>query len=236
VLRISSFVPPAPLLAARERGLLDGIELRESRTRSSGAQLEGLQAGELDAVVTAIDNLFEWTRAGVDLRLVGQVEATTPLSIHADPRIRDLPGLEGRRFAVDVLANGFALVARRILRSAGVAVDWIEVGGVRERAKALFAGEVAATLLGPPFDAQADAAGFPVLLRVQDVFPAFPGQGLIVRADVLDSGRLDGVLAAARLCGLLPVDPAGLDVLTAIRAELGLMPPNVDLHALCAAE
>lgn len=62
-LRISYFVPSAPLLAARERGLLDGIDLIEMRTPGSPAQLAGLATGELDLVVTAIDNLFEWTAA-----------------------------------------------------------------------------------------------------------------------------------------------------------------------------
>ncbi|GAA3777743.1 hypothetical protein GCM10022240_31320 [Microbacterium kribbense] len=231
-LRISYFVPSAPLLAARERGLLDGIDLIEMRTPGSPAQLAGLATGELDLVVTAIDNLFEWTAAGADVRLVAQVEHTTPLGIYADPAIATLADLDRRRFAVDAFANGFALVARHLLGGAGIEPDYIEVGGVRERLDALVAGIADATLLGPPFDGQALAAGMHELLRVGDLLPAFPGQGLVVRAALLGSPELDLLLAGLRSAGLLPVDPAGLDLLTDIRRELGLLPADVALSAL----
>ncbi|MFD0997363.1 ABC-type nitrate/sulfonate/bicarbonate transport system substrate-binding protein [Pseudoclavibacter chungangensis] len=232
MLRVSYFVPPAPLVEARERGLLGGIELEETRTTGSPAQLEGLLAGELDIVVTAIDNLFEWVRAGADVRLVAQVEKTTPLTILGAPGISTIGELAGRRFAVDAYANGFALVARHLLQRADVDVEWVEVGGVTERLDALLAGEVAATLLGPPFDAQASSAGCGELARVQQEFPAFPGQGLVVRSSLIGSSELDRFLAALGASGLLPVDPAGLDLLTRIRADLGLLPPGAELRSL----
>lgn len=232
-LRLSYFVPPTPLIAAKERGLLDGLEIVEQRTTSSSAQLHDLLAGELDAVVTAIDNLFEWTTAGADLRLVAQVEEATPLAIHAAATVRSLGDLDGCAFAVDAYANGFALLARSILLAAGVEVEWIEVGGVRERYDALLAGDVVATLLGPPFGELAQAAGFRSLTRTREVFPDYPGQGLVVRADLIGTSRLDGFLAAMRLSGLLPIDPRGLDVVSRIRTDLGAMPANVSLHALC---
>lgn len=232
MLRISYFVPPAPLIEAQERRLLGGVELAEIRTPGSPAQLEGLLAGELDIVVTAIDNLFEWTRAGADVRLVAQVEATTPLGILGAPGISTIGELSGRRFAVDAYANGFALVARHLLNRADVDVEWVEVGGVKERLDALLAGHVAATLLGPPFDVRALSAGCSELARVQDEFPAFPGQGLVVRSSLIGTSELDRFLAALGASGLLHVDPAGLDVLTRIRADLGLLPPEPELRAL----
>ena len=82
-LRQSHFVPPVSYLLAAELGFLRGVEVLPTRTPSSAEQLRALLAGEQDMVVTAIDNLFEWTRAGADLRLVAQVEQTTPLGIHA---------------------------------------------------------------------------------------------------------------------------------------------------------
>jgi hypothetical protein len=84
-LRLSYFVPPPALVAARERGLLDGIDLIETGTTGSAEQLTGLLEGSLDVVITAIDNLFEWTRVGADVRLVAQVESTTPLGVFSRP-------------------------------------------------------------------------------------------------------------------------------------------------------
>lgn len=233
-LRLSYFVPPLPLIEAQERGLLDGIDLVETCTTGSPAQLHGLHRGELDVVVTAIDNLFEWPRAGADVRLLGQVEQTTPLTIHAAPDVSGLSGLEGRRFAVDAYANGFALTARYLLQRSGTTVEWVEVGGVSERLEALTLGAVEATLLGPPFEQRAVAAGFPVLERVQDSFPGFPGQGLVTRSALLGTPELEELLAVLCGTGLLETDRAGLDVLTGIRASLGLLPPGADLHALVA--
>ena len=147
-------------------------------------------------VVTAIDNLFEWTRAGADLRLVAQVEATTPLGIHARGEVKTLADLAGCRFAVDAPDNGFALIAKRLLRDAGVEVDFVVVGGVRERLDALLDGHADATLLGPPFDKLAEKAGFTRVVDVNALLPELPGQGLVVRAEVLESGELERYLSA----------------------------------------
>jgi ABC-type nitrate/sulfonate/bicarbonate transport system substrate-binding protein len=235
-LRISYFVPPAPLVSARERGLLAGIALDESLTPNSAAQLAGLLSGELDLVVTAIDNLFEWSRTGAELRLLGQVEATTPLSLIAAPGIRSLAELDGRTIGVDAYDNGFALVARDRLQRAGVRAQWIEVGGVSERFEALADRSIAATLLGPPFEERARAAGFVELFRVQDEFPTFPGQGLVARADVLGTPEFEHLFSALCASGLLPVEREGLNLLIRFRSRLGLLPPNFDLSATLVHE
>jgi ABC-type nitrate/sulfonate/bicarbonate transport system substrate-binding protein len=195
-LRQSQFVPPVSYLLADELGFLQGSEVLPTRTTSSAEQLRALLAREQDMVITAIDNLFEWTRAGADLRLVAQVEATTPLGIHASGEAKTLADLAGCRFAVDAPDNGFALIAKRLLRDAGVEVDYVVVGGVRERLDALLGGQVDATLLGPPFDQLAAKAGFAGVLDVNAMLPELPGQGLVVRTEVLESEELERYLRA----------------------------------------
>lgn len=195
-LRQSHFVPPVPYLMAAHHGMLDGLDVDTTRATSSAAQLEGLISGELDLAVTAIDNLFEWTKAGADLRLVAQVEKTTPLGLFARGAAESLTDLAGCRFAVDALSNGFALAARRVLQEAGVEVHYVEVGGVRERFDALVAGDADATLLGPPFGELAVAAGMRCLATVNSLLPDFPGQGLVVRAPLVDSEELHDYLRA----------------------------------------
>lgn len=195
-LRQSHFVPPVSYLLAAELGFLRSVEVVPTRTTSSAEQLRALLAGEQDMVVTAIDNLFEWTRAGADLRLVAQIEATTPLGIHARGGVKALAELAGCKFAVDAPDNGFALIAKRLLRDAGVEVDFVVVGGVRERLDALLDGHADATLLGPPFSKLAEDAGFTRVVDVNALLPDLPGQGLVVRAEVLDSEELQRYLGA----------------------------------------
>ena len=205
-LRQSHFVPPVPYLIAAHHGMLDGLDVDTTRATSSASQLEGLISGELDLAVTAIDNLFEWTKAGADLRLVAQVEKTTPLGLYARDSAESLADLAGRRFAVDALSNGFALAARRVLQDAGVEVHYVEVGGVRERFDALVAGDADATLLGPPIDELAVAAGMRCLAAVNSLLPDFPGQGLVVRAPLVGSEELhDYLRALVRRRGVLPL-------------------------------
>lgn len=200
-LRQSHFVPPVSYLLADELGFLQGLEVLPTRTASSAEQLRALIAGEQDMVVTAIDNLFEWTRVGADLRLVAQIEATTPLGLHARGDADSLADLAGCRFAVDATDNGFALIAKRLLLDAGVEVNYVVVGGVRERLDALLGGQVDATLLGPPFDKLAEQAGMRRVVDVNALLPELPGQGLVVRAELLESEELERYLRAL-VCGV----------------------------------
>jgi ABC-type nitrate/sulfonate/bicarbonate transport system substrate-binding protein len=264
-LRQSVFVPSVPHLVAEHLGLLADIAITTERTTGSAQQLAQLLAGDLDLVVTAIDNLFEWTQAGADLQLVAQVESHTPLRVVSRAEISTLDELGQRPFAVDAPWNGFALVARRLLADRGVEARFVEVGGVRERLDALVAGTVDATLLGPPFDAVAMGLGMRLLADVSELLPGLPGQGLVVRRAVLGSPVLTDYLGALERavawCAAvsddegvallessgyaaasadvwsarprsLEVDRRGLDVVTELRAGLGLLGSGVDLQAL----
>ncbi len=216
ILRQSHFVPPVSYLLAAELGFLRDVEVVPTRTPSSAEQLRALLAGEQDMVVTAIDNLFEWTRAGADLRLVAQVEQTTPLGIHAGGDVESLADLAGCRFAVDAPDNGFALIAKHLLRDAGVEVDYVVVGGVRERLDALLGGQVDATLLGPPFDKLAEKAGMRRVVDVNALLPELPGQGLVVRAELLASAELErylGALVRGVAAGESMTDAEGIELL-----------------------
>lgn len=216
ILRQSHFVPPVSYLLAAELGFLRGVEVLPTRTPSSAEQLRALLAGEQDMVVTAIDNLFEWTRAGADVRLVAQVEQTTQLGIHAGGDVESLADLAGCRFAVDAPDNGFALIAKRLLLDAGVEVDYVVVGGVRERLDALLGGQVDATLLGPPFDKLAEKAGMRRVVDVNALLPELPGQGLVVRAELLASAELErylGALVRGVAAGESMTDAEGIELL-----------------------
>ena len=173
--------------------MLDGLDVDTTRATSSASQLEGLISGELDLAVTAIDNLFEWTKAGADLRLVAQVEKTTPLGLYARGA-ESLADLAGCRFAVTPVER---LRPRHppCAPDAGVEVHYVEVGGVRERFDALVAGDADATLLGPPIDELAVAAGVRSLTTVNSLLPDFR-QGLAVRAPLVGSEELHDYLRA----------------------------------------
>ncbi|TWB02434.1 ABC transporter substrate-binding protein [Bradyrhizobium stylosanthis] len=195
------FVEPAISILARASAQsipvqprIDGIA-----TKSSDEQFAALVGGAADAVVTAMDNVMDWRMraSGRDLCIIAQVERTTPLSLVAVGDLSDIEDLRGGTLLVDSTANGFVVAARALLADAGLpsgSYGLKAAGGVRERYQSLLTGDGDATLLGPPFDGMAIAQGARVLSRVNDRYPAFPGQGLIVRRSSDDRVRT-GVIA-----------------------------------------
>jgi ABC-type nitrate/sulfonate/bicarbonate transport system substrate-binding protein len=167
-------------------------------TRSSDEQFAALMSGTADAAVTAMDNIMDWNLrpGGGDFRIVAQIERTTILSLIGGAATADVQSLRGGTLLVDASANGFVVAARTLLDEFGLingSYALKPAGGVRERCETLLAGGGDATLLGPPFDGMAVAKGARVLACVNDRYPAFPGQGLVVRQSSYDRVRADVV-------------------------------------------
>lgn len=190
------FVEPALSVLAQSFG---GGAVEGTRTRSSDQQYDALLSGAADVAITAMDNVFAWNRRGDadDFRIVAQVEETTPLTLMCAPGFDGSGDLRGARILVDAPANGFVVALRAFLADRGTPIEadaLMPAGGVTERCEALLGGGGDVTLLGPPLDGVAAAAGASVLGRLQDRYPNFPGQGLVVRLSSLD--RIGSALSA----------------------------------------
>lgn len=190
-IRQSHFVPPVPYVVAEELGLFAAadVEVETQRARSSGDQLALLRSSDIDVAITAMDNVFAWNLTGAQFAIAAQIESTTRLTVYARPGHRSLSDIHGCSFAVDALGNGFSVLARAMLEDAGVEASLVECGGVTERLAALVAGEFDATLLGPPLDAAAERAGLVPIASVNEVYPALPGQGVVVPARPTEAQR-----------------------------------------------
>ena len=193
-LRLLWFVPSPVAVVADAWGLTTGVTVHAERNASSEAQFDALASGQVDAVVTAIDNVMDWNlRDGPrDLCVIAQMESTTPLTLVGRKGRTSLEGLRGSTLLVDAPCNGFIVALRAMLADSGVGPDAYaleSVGGVKERFDALLAGRGDATLLGPPFDAMALQTGLVRIAGVQERYPAFPGQGLVVSAGSIERLR-----------------------------------------------
>jgi ABC-type nitrate/sulfonate/bicarbonate transport system substrate-binding protein len=184
-LRVIQFAPlPIGVVADAHMPDKAGLAAFE-RTTSSDQQYDHLRSGLADVAVTAMDNVFAWNRwdPDLDFRVIAQVEQTTELVLVARKGIESIDELRNRRLLVDAPGNGFVVALRALLAAAGLfGTDYrlISAGGVTERLDALLAGKGDATLLGPPFDTKALQQGCRNLGRINEVWPAFPGQGLVV--------------------------------------------------------
>ncbi|MFY9812139.1 ABC transporter substrate-binding protein [Aquabacterium sp.] len=193
-LRVQWFVPPAVVVVATALGEVDRDAVTGVLNPSSDEQFSALVDQRADAVVTAMDNVFAWNRrAGpADFCIVAQVERTTPLQLIARPDVGGFAALRGGVVLVDAPGNGFVIALRALLAKVGLQPDDYQLksaGGVKQRLDALLSGQGCCTLLGPPFDQMALRAGMVQLATVQQHWPAFPGQGLVMRRAVIDSTR-----------------------------------------------
>ncbi|GGC01346.1 hypothetical protein GCM10011494_19900 [Novosphingobium endophyticum] len=193
-LNVIWFLPPTIQTVAAHKGYLDraGLEVVGTQTQSSDEQFEALRDGKADAAVTAMDNVIMWRRrpGGEDLRIVAQIEADTGLTLMARAGTKGIADLAGSRLLVDSAQNGFVIALHAILADAGIdyaACDVVEAGGVVDRFERLVRGDGAATLLGPPFVERGIDMGMVRLAEICEAFPGFPGQGIVVRGDVVAS-------------------------------------------------
>ena len=198
-LRLLWFVPPPVAVVAQALTVATDVTLLSRRNASSDAQFEALASGQADAVVTAIDNVMDWNlREGPqDFRVVAQLERTTPLTVVGQRSRTSLEDLRAATILIDAPRNGFIVALRAMLADADIGPEAYAlepVGGVKERHDAIVSGRGDATLLGPPFDAMAIEAGLTRIATVQERYPAFPGQGLVVSAAALE--RLRPALSA----------------------------------------
>ncbi|WP_095059463.1 ABC transporter substrate-binding protein [Pseudomonas sp. Irchel s3f7] len=232
-LRVMWFVPPALEVVAswqdRDDLIVDAV-----RTQSSDEQFEALVNGSTDAVVTSIDNVLHWNqRPGPkDFVVVAQVERTTPLRLISRSTIKNVADLQGGHVLVDAPENGFVVALMAILKTNGLhSSDYsmLEAGGVVERYNSLIAGKGDATLLGPPFYTMALAQGLNQIASIQELYPVFPGQGVVIRRE------LAGVRIALQawlnnLNEALKIVPANIDRLRQAYASQGL--PSEAIQAL----
>lgn len=204
MIRVSWFVAPVLARVASEGCSGNAaFEAEATLTPSSDAQFDALLEGSVDAVVTSMDNVMAWNKRPGDLDacIIAQVETTTPLTLVGASGIAGIEDLVGRRLLVDAPGNGFVVALQNALLDAGVNLSdcrWVEGGGVAERFTGLREGIADATLLGPPFDAMALGQGFTALSNLNQLYPDFPGQGLVVRRTVLEQkgGELSSWLVA----------------------------------------
>lgn len=194
-LRVCTFqgLQNLPLVTARRLGFLDhaGLDIVVSYTSSSAQQLGALASHEYDVIHTAPDNVinFDTNPAAFAVnpadapRVVMLMGGSNgPLGVFARPEISSEGFLRGRPIGVDNPGSGFALVLRDLLAAAGLTLgrdySFVVAGGTAKRAQALLAGELAATILYPPFDLQVARAGCRLIASSVGAYPAYASQAL----------------------------------------------------------
>jgi ABC-type nitrate/sulfonate/bicarbonate transport system substrate-binding protein len=186
--RVSAFpnAKALPFYIAQQQGLFArrGIEVELDETEASKAQREGLASGRIQIVQSAIDNGLALLVRGHDIVIVMGGEGGMNDFI-VQPDIGSLEDLRGRRLVVDSPDTAYALLARKMLKAAGLeyGVDYEmkPVGNGSHRLAAMLKStENAGAVLNPPFTAQAKAAGMKSLGRLVDHIGPYQAGGAFV--------------------------------------------------------
>jgi ABC-type nitrate/sulfonate/bicarbonate transport system substrate-binding protein len=173
-----------PVHAAAEHGIFAryGLEVEIAYTPGSNYLIEALQTGEFDIghpaaddVVAAAENEHHEKKGNARLCLFMGLHSGL-FSLISAPDCGDVRSLRGRALGVDSATTGFVFLLEKFLRSNGLAshdYKLMEIGGWELRYRALHEKKIAATLLTPPFVADALAWGCHLLVRGDGILPVY---------------------------------------------------------------
>ena len=172
-----------PVHAGREKGIFErhGLEIEITYTPGSLYISEALRKGEFEIGHTGADDIVadvEDFGGGPSGLFIFMGLHSGLLSIVGAPGMATVESLRGKELAVDARASGFVFILEKLLRSNGFGPDdyrFLEIGGVDRRYQALLDGQVAGTLLLPPFIGEAVARGCHVIARGDQIVSCYQG-------------------------------------------------------------
>ena len=178
-----------PLLIGLKEGYYaaNHLKLDLIHTQSSGAVLQQLAAGSIDATVSAalIEPLYAISK-GAPIRLVRLEIQLPPYAIEAKAQDKKLEDLHGKTIMIDAPTGITKIYVERMLVPHHVdpkTVDYVYAGATAARFNALLSGAVDATILLPPFSFTAEEKGYNNLGLVADYAKDLPFTGAAVNTN-----------------------------------------------------
>jgi NitT/TauT family transport system substrate-binding protein len=168
-----------PLWAAQDAGIFRERGLEAELTFTSGAQaVQALLAGEVDVAYTDGSAVVRAGLAGGDTVILGSTTNTFPFKLIANPAVRRVEDLKGRKLGITRAGTTTDFAARYMLRQAGLAPDadvaLIQAGGTPEMLEAIVAGGLDAGLMSEPYGLLAVRQGYSALLDLSTMGVEYP--------------------------------------------------------------
>jgi ABC-type nitrate/sulfonate/bicarbonate transport system substrate-binding protein len=175
-----------PIHIGLKNGYFDAenIKLDLIFAQSSGAVVQQLAAGSLDAALSAglVDPIYAIDR-GAPIAIVRLEMQLSPYSLISNKNYAKIEELKGKTLMVDGPKGITKIYVERMLAAHNIQpseVDFVFVGATAARFSALQAGAIDATILLPPFSFAAEAAGFRSLGLTADYAGDLPFTGAAV--------------------------------------------------------
>lgn len=221
-----------PIYMAEEKGAFAkrNVRLELQFTPNSTEQRTGLAEGRIDIAHSAVDNAVAMVEvAKVDAVIVGGGDNGL-LELFARPEIKTLADVRGKAMVVDAPDTAYALVARKILKNAGL-IDGRDyrlaaIGGTESRVNAFAQGpEFAVGMLNPPWTFVAESRGARSFGKAKDLYGPYQAIAPIAMRSWVKShpDALVRYLAAYIEGCRMTLDPANrAEVIGVLRKRLNL--------------
>lgn len=181
------------LHVAYEKGFFKkhGIEVVDfMQLRGGPLATQAVVAGQADITATDPEGVLQAAVAGHPIRAVSAPGAHLSYYVAVRSSIKSLKDLEGKAFAVSRPGAISQYLMFPALAKENVppdSIQWLSVGGGRERMLALLADRVAGALLHLDFALEAAKdKNITLLSRVADSLPNYPFELLVVRKDLIE--------------------------------------------------
>jgi ABC-type nitrate/sulfonate/bicarbonate transport system substrate-binding protein len=207
------------LHVAYERGFFrqNGITVSEFiQLRGGPLANQAIAAGQIDVTASDAEGLLSATSNGYAIRGVTAPGAHLSYIVSVRKEISSVADLKGKPFAVSRPGALSQYLMFPMLDGAGVprdSVQWLSVGGGRERMLALLSDRVKGALLHIDFAMEAvNDPNIRSLKSVADILPDYPFELLFMRKDMLDKNPAAAtaiVRAIIQACRYIVTDKSG---------------------------
>ena len=169
----------------------EGLDLKMQAFQNDTLMMKALIAGELDSYEgSPISPLIAGSK-GVDAKILGCSWPKLTYSLFSHDGIGTVADLKGKRFGISAPGSLPDLVARTMLKQAGVApseVSFVAAGSDPERVRALMAKTIDAAISTSDFAARPELK-LKTLAVASEALPQFMRQCIITRGDLVRSKR-----------------------------------------------
>lgn len=179
---------------ALERGFFarNGIEVSDFvQLRGGPLAIQALAAGQVDLSPADPEGLLAAVVAGFKLRGIAAPGARLSYMVAARKEIGSIAALRGKRFAISRPGAISQYLMFPLMDEAGIprdSIEWVAVGGARDRLLALQADRVQGALLHVDFAIEAGRdKNLRLIKSVADILPDYPVELSIMRKDMLDA-------------------------------------------------
>lgn len=206
----------------------EGLDLRMQPSASDTAMMKALIAGDLDSYEGSPTSALIAGSTGADVKIIGCTWPKLTFSLFAQDGVATIGDLRGRKLGISRPGALSDLVARTLLRQAGVApadTGLVAAGSDQERLRAVAAGTIDATLAPAEYASLADFR-LKTLAFAGAALPRFLRECVMTRGDVIRTRRPFAVAFLVAEMNALAFALTHRDRETALTRRIAGLPPG----------